>query len=156
MQNLRDLGVTPKQKYILEFIQDFVSDCKNDKTIRNISMLMMDKLGISPYDFTKQLDTSPQNFYRIKKAFEEKGSDGIAEKSNAGGKPVKITSDIEKAVIKTFIGPLVNDGIYLTDQEIYKRLSPEVKEKVGIRTIQDIRQEHGLVNLKSSCKKNTM
>jgi len=109
MQNLKDLGVTPKQKYILEFIQDFVSDCKNDKTIRNISMLMMDKLGISPYDFAKQLDTSP-------------------------------------------IGSLVNDSIYLTDQEVYERLRPEVKEKVGIRTIQDIRQEHGLVNLKSTRK----
>jgi len=156
MLKLKKLGITPKQKCVLEFIANFADNSDDDVTIRNISMLMVNKLGVSPYKFAELFNTTPQNFYRIRKAFEEKGSDGIVEKPNAGGKPVKITPEIEKAVIKTFIEPLVNEGIYLTDQEVYKRLSPEVKNKVGIRTIQDIRQDHGLVNLKASVKKNVM
>lgn len=151
--DLKNLGVTPKQKYILEFIEDFAADNRDDKTLRNLSMIMIDKLGISPYEFCNKFNVTTQHFYRIRKAFDEQGTYGIVEKPNAGGKPVKITPDIEKAVIKAFIEPLVNEGKYLTDQEVFNSLSDDVKEKVGIRTIQDIRQAHGLVHLKGS-KKN--
>ena len=151
--DLKNLGVTPKQKYILEFIEDFAAESKDDKTLRNVSMVMIDKLGISPYEFCSKFNVTTQHFYRIRKAFEEQGSDGIVEKPNAGGKPVKITPDIEKAVIKAFIEPLVNQGTYLTDEEVYESLSGDIKEKIGIRSIQDIRQAHGLVHLKGG-KKN--
>ena len=37
--DLKNLGVTPKQKYILEFTENFAADNRDDKTLRNLSMI---------------------------------------------------------------------------------------------------------------------